>query len=1341
MAQQGAFLSHAEFEDYQQIGALYVARSVIEVPAFGEVERADSKSKEVIPHLLERFKKLISRGNKWFECWCITVPDRDGMSWSAEKLNATIEEYYPRFKRLCLTDRRTTDELPLISDCLGRKQFLKLAADHKLTTSFLTLRSWTTWVIIIAAVALLFIINVLEHLLKSDQQKLPYFIIVMLAAMSLISKHVVGAYFSSHPQSKAIENFVKELEEQENDPKINYLNFVDVLARRLKSYDFPRVVIIDEYEHLDSTTRRVIESYLNRYAEESRTSEFWVVFERQDSETFSKQASLLPQPFAYKQTRFFRQLIMTDVERHQLGQKMGRPEEVTEFTTLKGVFRQSGEDVEEILNKVRDYRKKAKRSGTYGELDLLYLISLDYSPSKLFLKHERLSSDLSQEHVLRRKVLSQFLYGGKLSKREIRVNLETMEKTFASLLVFSDGEQSRGFRTKPEATRALTENYQELELPPSGLGHLFWGLFWHDKLLNSPAEAFWIRKLAYHLALADESKIDDEAIQREIIPRIFEALIYVADGYLRTCLFHKRQMGSRDLQDLLSRAFDLIETDDLRNSPSHQKRLLRTCWEAYSVLSDDEILRIILNTHELMKKEPVTEGNIDVLERLFFESIPLSQGNRTILSRDLFDWKRTESVLANSIFDYARLRAAWFALSITPLTPYSRVTELGRAVTQVDQSLEGLTHRALERINTAPHGNVSVTDMVALSLALWCHAIKLNPRGDVGQSNPLDAFSTLIDESESAILVAGEMKREATTSQGMNFLMNGLAREIYAVTLASILTAYHHLLFTFGDLPFNIILESNEKTLIGRISDIFEFSADFLDYRLPSISNYEDLRSLELSSKIDELLRFCGIIWNRFNLQHLHDYINLRRIQFNSVCKGIDSDFDVDVQPLLESVGLAINEKNFTGLITNVVIADCVKTTAELEAFYLRQAGLILLYEDFGDQLSHEFSLIVVYKSHSFRTDVSAFLHDLLEETSSQSSFLEQFLNTLPKDMVIAHVLEFVNCMRSMKGQGSAKKLEKTLRSFIDQIEPEEVKLEAESVVELSLMEQKFANDEMPSTTELLLQWKDRKDLWTYPSILSLLLINCSDSRLEKEIISILDRDHQDDSYNSYLNLALALLEKHINADVFDDRNEIPLMYLTNSIERWESKESVESNLRIFYVLYRLSEDRDEKNKYKSDLEKWHLHKLRRDLLQRLPDLLKQGQFFLVFQDHFRSMKDWGLRTDMSASDFMEQININEKEKVARATSWKKSGASVPDPLNGNVVSGDFLYLGFYIFTPPNAQNPNFDDERYEFNKKASEALFDLIDLIAELPELPASIKSLLQNYSHSLSDYINPRI
>jgi hypothetical protein len=111
----------------------------------------------------------------------------------------------------------------------------------------------------------------------------------------------------------------------------------------------------------------------------------------------------------------------------------------------------------------------------------------------------------------------------------------------------------------------------------------------------------------------------------------------------------------------------------------------------------------------------------------------------------------------------------------------------------------------------------------------------------------------------------------------------------------------------------------------------------------------------------------------------------------------------------------------------------------------------------------------------------------------------------------------------------------------------------------------------------------------------------------------------------------------------------------------------------------------------------------------------------------------WGLRLDVDLEELLAHLKTPEAEQQAAAKKWREQGAQVPHAVNGGYVSGEFLWLGSYIFAGSTAANPAFEAARGKFNEEARSAMPELMSLILSLPKLPKPMVELLNHFSHNI--------
>jgi hypothetical protein len=1370
MRKPNSFLAIGKREEFATPGRC-LPRSAVEVAL--DAEGATPEPESLTDSILKRVRKLVETDAKWFACFCISVKEDDGLSWSAESVTTALAGTYPRFKRWCFGDKITTDSLPLIARYLGTKRFLKLAADHDLTTSFLTLRSWVTPVIIGAALLL----GVLEHVLKalsgsaahiwSDPRS--YAVSLALTAVGLVSKYA-ATEISTRTTSKSMENFLKEFhEKQQGHP---YSDFVDALAEKLQWIDLPRFVIIDDYERLDYTTRSVVNRYFQKYSEYATAPDCWIIFERENGERFSDWVIERPKLYGYKQTRFLQQLILRDEEKQQLVQLLKLDKRFVEFTAVKwvcGEGQRPGADW--ISNFFEEHRKHNPRSeARYGNLELFYLLSLTTSPANISFPIASLISDLSAKTALRARVISQFLYGTRLTKDEFRGALLDIEKEFARVLAESDAGE---IRLEYEAALVLEADAPQLELPDAKLGHLFWSLYWYDKLQNRPPQVLWLRKLAHHLPRSDGSEVQDEEVYKGVIEQIFEACIYSIDACLKVCFF-------QHVPSLLEKAV-AIQTDQLSENASHRKRALKRCWEAYSVLGDERILSLISELQSASKESSRTpvQPQEDLLEAFFLESISLSPPGRSRLSGALLGPAIGITERIESASYYAKVCSAWLALTTTPMLRDLAATDLFRAAVEADVCLQNVAERAVSRLSSSSGELPRVTDILGLSLSLWCNALRVRegvwrtlgaveeqsisaPTGPVPQDSPPNdgqglepeaahesslssleratkagphpRFLELIGLAESAVLLAAEIKQgavgEPDADLSVDLLMNGLSRELCVSALVSLVTGYS-LRFDRGRSPL-------DENVLKRIGEVIEFGNTVLDGSLPLVKTEAELASQDLMKQIDRAMHLCSYVWTRFGLDRLRDYVNMRRVHFISLCLGRTPD----TSPTLDALATPVsNHQGFPGIIGNCIIAGCLGAAGELSAYYARQGALLALRGNFGDRVKRDLSFIALVQSHAYECDLTPFVSILLDAEGQADRYLFRFLSRTPEDQWCGHVLRLLNATQRVNRPELAIRFRETIAPLIGQLNSESVRREISSLLEVSSLDQRIRQKEALDLSVVLEAWTGKKDLWAYPWVLNLMLSNGNFAdQVCQESISLLNHDPFTDDYNTYFNLALSVLTRQDHSG--DGRcDTMALAYVQRGVSRWSVQLSIDQNLRAFEALNRYDHDPINRQRYEKEYGVWLERKVYRDHQKLVPELARLGRFFLLFEDYFESMAFWGLRTELDASGLGAHLAIPPEQRRKLAEAWKSNGGAVPEPIIKDVglryISSRFFYLGDYLFKPPNDDDPRFSDDRLHFDKKAAEALPELLEMIASLPRLPQSVRGLLDTHSKALLEHL----
>jgi hypothetical protein len=207
-----------------------------------------------------------------------------------------------------------------------------------------------------------------------------YAVAVGVAALGLAAQYLT-TLLTTRTKSKSIEAFRDRLDDKRKT--LAYANFVEGLAKMLTRLSFPRVVIVDDFGGLDPTTRQVVQRYFESHAREvSGGLEFWVVLDSTEGGTLSQLAVSNREGFAFSRTSIVRQRLLTEAEKRDLAQLIGKPERAG-FTTVKQICVEGEKSGSETNEQLRAYRMEDPRKPLYGEIELLHLIALTMLPEPI----------------------------------------------------------------------------------------------------------------------------------------------------------------------------------------------------------------------------------------------------------------------------------------------------------------------------------------------------------------------------------------------------------------------------------------------------------------------------------------------------------------------------------------------------------------------------------------------------------------------------------------------------------------------------------------------------------------------------------------------------------------------------------------------------------------------------------------------------------------------------------------------------------------------------------------------------------------------------------------------
>jgi len=1247
------------------------------------------------------------------------------MSWSAEKVVQTLATQYPDYDVLRLARKTASNSLPHITQLLGQRKVMKAAVRCHLADWYPTLNIMYG----VAAFAGIFLLTVVTAVMQAalkiwspstpqqaNQLLNPWLLLAfgLLAVLAIPAKRLADK-FSGDTEKKSIKEFADKLPSYETGDgrgTESHANFVEHLAKGLEWDAKPRIVIIDNYEGLDVTTRRALERYLQQYAKDASSSEFWVVFEHTDGAGFSKilqqEKSKYEDILKAASTYFFRQEYLSKAELLKLCQLLGR-EDIPVYSAVKPVVLGKAE-TDRVFSILKAYKAEHPlRQSRYGALEFLYFMALAASPSRIAFSRNQISSSLSAKKLERSAVLRRILAGTELRKGDFQDDLDTIARDFKEVVSSNELSADREITFSSELANTFQHRVGELgdppesPLPDADLIHFYWALYWYDDTQQRPTDPYRLRKLSYHLLKTNVST----AGRCSLIGKYFDALLFAINGSLRSCIF-------RDLRSQIDKAFKAYNSMETAGDGQPDGRLAAVCWDAYSVTGDERVLAYVGNLQEPSASSTLQAIGASLLD-LFIDAT-IDENLRNSLSGLIRNWLAHSTPQRNdprvSAIHNADARAGWLISVLADLSPWNGLAgTLLRNVSADGQVLRDDFRSTWQKMLREKSVFPLFTDVTTLTLCLWSFALlEKGIQNDAG-------LAELVGMSEEALLIAHELKNRAGSTGELELLLFALAREVYAVALGCLLM-YCRQLRAAG-------LED---------SMIFEELRQGWSLWLGSSEGNDGFGFNQWVEYIDDLFAQSILIWSRFELDNLRDYARLRRLQFNSVCLELAPDDHQRLTPLVEAASSILSIRGYPSILGNCVMATCHRGAAEIRAYYVLEAAQDAIRDELELPLQRELAMLAVEEAHSFSIDLELFLKLLLRPAAADGkSTMRLFLGGLQEASIPHFALSYLNAASRVQDVAVFNSVMETLREVGNVVTDPARRTEVESLLRYFDF-QRRVNREMtqPSTEQVIQEWQGHKDSWVYAGVLRILVAkSIADERLYHESCSLLQRDASQDRNSSYLNLALELAPFADSSTMSTSDRNILADYVRQAIKKWEDSISVESNLASYRLLLVL--DKPNKNLYLEHVIKWEKIKIGRDHRKRLRDLANQEKYLLIFREYYESARYWGLMHDVNEREWRDLATADFDRRGALLQSWLAEDRDVPKPMqpaNGPVVSARFLWIGQYLFSPPNDKNPAYDDWRVEFNQTAKTYLPHLVDTILKLPTMPEEVRTLLAHYS-----------
>jgi hypothetical protein len=1339
---------------------------------------------DLVGQELRSVKRVAAKTGRAVRFLAISVRKGDGMSWSASAVDQALAQADGKLHRIALSGRSSAADTPEIARVIGTKRLLRLASKAKVSRSS-GLGRLTTAGLVGGFIVLSAAFTILGELSKASASASlgalltrPAFLMSLVALPALgLAAEPISQGLRARDTDKALEGLAEALTRKRTEPE--YAKFVDAVAERLCQHRLPRCVIVDGYERLDSTTQAVIDAYFRRYAKAALDYEVWVVFENLGSEEFGRKARTWVDAYGHRRTTWHEQLLLDDEDRRRLAERCGQRGQ-PDLHTVKAICG-VGEDGDASHKLFFDeYRRKYPSSASGdGALELFYLLALGsaWGGSPMF-SDRFLDKRLRPKGLTRQKVLQAFLSGTglvELTKDPLTEAMTALEQRFGRYLTYEQDGRNE-FRVLPEVGRFLADDHSTYGLPDPRLGHLFWALFWYDLREVVPLRGFLISKLMVHIreSLAPDA-LGAPELRTQARQALFDATLFAVDRAMPLCVLEH-------IPRVLARAQQLLEPTA---TPADVKRLLDHALEAYTLLGDEQLLSVIFELEA--RPQPAPRGEAvavaDPLDSLFLQSM------RT--ATDDLEARRSNLAVAWSASDpavrtYGQLRAAWLALTLTHFVTPAQPS-LVEAASAAEEGLPELVRSVLARVKQSDLGGYLAIDVMSLSIGVWClttqllgaapmlqglgEAIaKLRRHDREGETlalleahlekvgAPLDDLMEVLEQSAYEAARLQEVKVKSVSSGGgLDFVLDVAASELFVIVSACAALASR----TYGGVSGELLRDNDAIALIEVAmqhglglprSEIEQWHGEVRPKLLSAIEH-----------QMDALRATCGTL----GLRQLTSFIGIHRADFHVLALKKQRHAPV-VHDSINTLASEIKSPDFVGLLASATAARNAAASGESSAMLLCLGLDAALNAEFDRRLTTELCLLAMDTGSAFAMNLDRFLEYLLDRgPQERADSVLALLQRLPEEVAPIAANWLLNAVETSDRVDLARDTATLVRALASGI--------ADSAVS-DLLLQRIENFELRSRLragekidgdELVDSWKARNRSGPHYAWLLYLLLsrdgNLPSDKLMSEAKAVLTgyrgaltaERGELLGYSSYMHLATQVAAEVSDAghpigegpalspdqpgEQWSATGRVALGVLELGIDPWERRLSLGANRRILRLL--IINDTRSGERWKGKLLDLDVAELERDSIEKLPSLVEQGQFFLLFKHYYDVLDMWGLSADQPLLELRRALG-DKKTQQSDIKAWRASGQEVPPPFVRHQeqpqLGSKFLRYGNSLFNGPAARDPSLDGARKMFNEEAFRSLGPLYRQITLLPTIPIEIKGILERHRESL---VNPTV
>jgi hypothetical protein len=1305
-----------------------------------------SESRKASPEPLEALvaTTVVSYRNELthgFRCFGIAVAGGDGMSWSAHAVDRAIEDVAPDVRTLRLVGTPGRDVYPELTAIISMRRIASIAQKHGLVQSVRLLGPRRYLLIAAGAVLAGVVAAVLTSLGSRNNlaAQLTWRSLAFSAALGGLALLAQQLSQALRPDPPALAAVAKDIAGYEDSltPGSAYQSFIEELAAELTGRPSFRCVIVDDFTALDRTTRLVVEAYLKMQASDNRP-ELWIIFYLNADKLLDvlvnkpgKPSQKLP---GIRYTKLYRLEHLTLQQRRDLAREYGYEYQATYLTVRAIACDYSGlTSLTELFRQECSNRRPAADGSRIADaLDFFYIFALNATQgSNAWFKQTDIRQNLSRQRRYRTPLLQLLLPRQTISPTVISHFLTEMSSRYfaqSDLTGEIDGvAATRKFRAAAEAGQILAESWREFGLADPALVHLFWTLYWADTELHGEPDVSVLQRISMHMLKSGSAVFELQAgggaaDSGGLTSELFNIAIQVLRACLRVCLL-------ADVPDLLSHALSLTEDDDDETQQRRRARLRPLAWEAYGLLGEEKVLSVIfeLAPAASTRAEVSAPATADAkLSALFVESMPgFSTGVHELMRNEL---SNTDAIRTAAV--YAGIRASWLAASAIPFTSRGAPLLTG-AEAEAHRRLPGLVGQALTQLEATVDDGWRTTDILNVILGVWALTLTNDMTRKLADTDadPASCLRDHVDALESACLLGLELTSQrrdaACTSATVDLVLDCLAEELLAVAASAGVLLLNRW-------PDSVSVEVAEH---DNVVDLVRASVDTIGLTRGSGITAEFWKSSQMLADVEQHMTLMTLLWRRLGFNQQASFMAIRQAQFMALIHPRTAQLAEDAFELL---GAEFKQPDHVGLLAHIAAAECSSVSQQLTAELLRRCSEISIKAGSGDRLAAEFCFSAVEHGHSFEIDFASPIDFLLSHwRGDHQQRLATLLDQITEPDLPIVVLEFLNTARRTEAERSDR-VYAALQRRTEAVDEPEISTQLKGNFRIFALQKGLAAGQSVDASIEMDEWQDIKHLPTYAYMLSLVMPKASTKVRDRVITAAIEvlrtaGDYLDTSGYIYLGLAVLDAERSVNDGRAAEIRSVAIKGLKDGFPLWERHLSADANLRVLRIL--LQNDAQNAATYQAQHLKWVQVALELDETQRLPRLLDQGSFFLLFWHYFQFFADYGFQSSPPVSRW----GLTDDDIAAELDAWRADHRWVPEPTTGGDrtrLSGEFLSRGYALFfqeadpkRDQSATGKDLAEGRREFDQKARESMNLLYAMLCRLPQLPKPVEQILRRH------------